>query len=166
MRWRNRMPAAEPPGPADAELAGVLAARLDAASQARLGRSLGVFHVSGGGCNGCEREIRMLRGVAYDLERLGLAFVGGPQQADVLLITGPVTRNLAAAVRDAWSAAPAPKWVVASGDCAINGGLFADSYAVFNGAAALLPVDLTIPGCPPSPAAILAGLRTLIEANG
>ena len=156
----------ERPGPPDAELAGVLAARLDAASQARLGRSLGVFHVAGGGCGGCERELRALRGVAYDLERLGLRFVGSPRHADVLLVTGPVTRNLAESVQAVWVATPQPKWVVAVGACAIDGGPFAGSYAVLGGAAAALPVDLAIPGCPPSPAAVLAGLRTLIEANG
>ena len=104
-------------------------------------------------------------GVLYDLERFGLRFVDSPRQADVLLVTGPLTRNLKAALEQAWDATPEPKWVVAVGDCAVDGGVFKGSYAVLGGAGGSVPVDLTIGGCPPSPARILAGLRALLEAN-
>jgi len=154
-----------PDAPPDAALAGQLAAKLDALSQARLGRSLALFHVGGGGCGGCELELRALRGAAYGLERLGLTFVASPRHADVLLVTGPPTRAMAEPLRRAWEAVPDPKWVVAVGACAIDGGVFAGSYAVLGGVGAVLTVDMVIPGCPPSPAQVLQGLRTLIEAN-
>ena len=152
-------------GAVDEATTASLAARLDAAAQARLGRSLAVRHVNTGSCNGCELELRALRGVFYDLERYGLRFVESPRHADVLLVTGPLTRNLREALEAAWDAAPEPKWVVAVGDCAVDGGVFKGSYAVLGGAGASLPVDLTISGCPPSPARLLAGLRALLEAN-
>ena len=142
-----------------------LAARLDAAAQRRLGRSLALRHVDGGSCNGCELELQALQGVLYDLERFGLRFVASPRHADVLVVTGPLTRNLREALERTWAATPDPKWVVALGGCAIDGGVFAGSYAVLGGVGEAVPVDLTIPGCPPPPAMILAGLRTLIEAN-
>jgi Ni,Fe-hydrogenase III small subunit len=152
-------------GPVDAATTASLAARLDAAAQARLGRSLAIRHVNTGSCNGCELELLALRGVFYDLERYGLRFVESPRHADVLLVTGPLTRNLREALEAAWDAAPEPKWVVAVGDCAVDGGVFKGSYAVLGGVGASLPVDLTISGCPPSPARLLAGLRALLEAN-
>jgi len=152
-------------GPADAATTASLAARLDAAAQARLGRSLAIRHVNTGSCNGCELELRALRGAFYDLERYGLRFVESPRHADVLLVTGPLTRNLREALEAAYDAAPEPKWVVAVGDCAVDGGVFKGSYAVLDGTGASLPVDLTISGCPPSPARLLAGLRALLEAN-
>jgi Ni,Fe-hydrogenase III small subunit len=152
-------------GPVDTATTESLAARLDAASQVRLGRSLAIRHVNTGTCNGCELELRALRGVFYDLERHGLRFVENPRHADVLLVTGPLTRNLREALEAAFDAAPEPKWVVAVGDCAVDGGVFKGSYAVLGGTGASLPVDLTISGCPPSPARMLAGLRALLEAN-
>jgi len=155
----------EPIGPADPEATASLAARLDAASQARLGRSLAIRHVNAGSCNGCELEIRALHGVIYDLQRFGLSFVESPRHADVLLVTGPLTRNLRGALEQAWDATPDPKWVVAVGDCAVDGGVFKGSYAVMGGAGACIPVDLTISGCPPSPARLLSGLRALLEAS-
>jgi Ni,Fe-hydrogenase III small subunit len=142
-----------------------LAARLETAGQARLGRSLALLHVNTGSCNGCELEIRALTAAVYDLERYGLRFVDCPRHADVLLVTGPLTRNLRAALEQAWDATPEPKWVVAVGDCAVDGGVFKGSYAVLGGVGGSLPVDLTIAGCPPSPARLLAGLRGLLEAN-
>lgn len=142
-----------------------LSARLDAAAQARLGRSLAIRHVNTGSCNGCELELRALNNVLYDLERFGLRFVDSPRHADVLLVTGPLTRNLRTALEQAWDATPEPKWVVAVGDCALDGGVFKGSYAVLGGTGLAVPVDLTIGGCPPSPARVLAGLRTLLEAN-
>ena len=156
---------AGPGGAPDAETIASLAARLDAAAQARLGRSLALRHVNTGSCGGCELELRALTNVFYDLERFGLRFVDSPRHADVLLVTGPLSRNLRTALEQAWDATPDPKWVVAVGDCAIDGGVFKGSYAVLGGAGVAVPVDLTIGGCPPTPARILAGLRTLLEAN-
>ncbi len=150
--------------PPDAVMA-ALAARLDAAAQRRLGRSLALQHVNAGSCNACELELRALRGVLYDLERFGLRFVSSPRHADVLVVTGPLTRTLRDALERTWAATPDPKWVVALGGCAIDGGVFAGSYAVLGGVGEAVPVDLTIPGCPPPPAMILAGLRTLVEVN-
>lgn len=171
MAWRSlartlrRRPAAEPAVPADAAMTEALAARMAAAAQLRLGRSLAVFPVDTGSCGGCALEIRMLAGVVYDLERFGLRIVGSPRHADVLLVTGPVTRSMHEALLSTHDATPDPKFVVAIGDCAIDGGVFKGSYAVLGGAAAALPVDLIIRGCPPTPAQLLDGLRCLLEAN-
>ena len=156
---------AAPDGVADADTTASLRARLESASQRRLGRSLALFHVDAGSCGGCELELRALRGTLYALERYGLRFVRTPLEADVLLTTGPLTRTLRSALERAWDATPEPKWVVAVGDCAVDGGVFKGSYAVLGGTGQVVPVDLTIGGCPPSPAQILAGLRALIEAN-
>jgi Ni,Fe-hydrogenase III small subunit len=164
-RALRRGPASEAlaaPGPATV---GELAARLDAAAQTRLGRSLAIRHVDAGSCNGCELELHALSNIVYDLERYGLRFVASPRHADVLLVTGPPTRNLVEALRATWAATPDPKWVVAVGDCAVDGGVFKGSYAILGGTAAAVPVDLVIAGCPPTPAQILAGLRALVEAN-
>jgi Ni,Fe-hydrogenase III small subunit len=150
---------------ADAETVASLAARLEAAAQTRLGHSLAIRHVNTGSCNGCELELRALTNVFYDLERFGLCFVESPRHADVLLVTGPLTRNLKTALEQAWDATPDPKWVIAVGDCALDGGVFKGSYAVLGGTGLAVPVDLTISGCPPSPDRILSGLRALLEAN-
>jgi Ni,Fe-hydrogenase III small subunit len=157
--------AAEPPAPVDAETASSLAGRLEAASRARLGRSLAIRHIDAGSCGGCEIEVRAMTNVVHDLERFGLTFVTSPRHADVLLVTGPLTRNLMEAVEQAWTATPDPKFVVAVGDCAVDGGVFKGSYAIAGGVGTTLPVDLLISGCPPSPERILAGLRALLEAN-
>ncbi len=163
---RFRRPAGpDPVGPVDEETVASLVARLQAASQRRLGRSLTLRHVDTGSCNGCEAELRALNGPLYALERHGLRFVESPRHADVLLVTGPLTRNLRQALEQAWDATPDPKWVVAVGDCAVDGGVFKGSYAVLGGTGNGVPVDLTISGCPPSPARLLAGLRALLEAN-
>lgn len=150
----------------DADLVGRLAAQLDRAGQAKLGRSLALFHVAAGDCGGCALETHALRGLVYGLERLGLRFVGTPRQADVLLVTGALTRALSEPVRLAWEAAGEPKWVVAVGDCAADGGVFGGSYAVLGGAAEAVPVDIIVPGCPPAPAEMLLALRALLEING
>ncbi len=160
-----RLPRPEQVGPVDAATTASLSARLQAAAQTRLGRTLAIRHVNTGSCNGCELELRGLNNILYDLERFGLRFVESPRHADVLLVTGPLTRNLRTALEQAWDATSEPKWVVAVGDCAVDGGVFKGSYAVLGGAGHSVPVDLTIGGCPPSPARILAGLRTLLEAN-
>lgn len=158
-------PAAEPPAVVDGETAASLAGRLEVAAKARLGRSLAIRHVDAGSCGGCELELRALNSVVHDLERFGLSFVTSPRHADVLLVTGPLTRNLVETLDQAWTAMPDPKFVVAVGDCAVDGGVFKGSYAVTGGVGTALPVDLLISGCPPSPERILAGLRALLEAN-
>ncbi len=161
----RRPAAADPAGAPDVEIAGALAAQLDSAAQARLGRSLAILHVAAGGCGGCAMEIDALAGVAYGLERHGLAFVANPRQADVLLVTGPLTAAMRTAMEGVWTAMPEPRWVVAVGACAIDGGVFAGSYAVQGGIGIALPVDLIVEGCPPSPASVLLALLTLLEAN-
>jgi len=150
------------PEPDDAALA-ELAEALKRASRKRLGRSLSIREVDAGSCNGCELEIHALNNAFYDIERFGFHFVASPRHADVLLVTGPVTKNMAEALARTYAATPSPKWVVAAGDCALNGGLFAGSYAVAGGVSAVVPVDLHIPGCPPSPTALLKGLLALLE---
>jgi Ni,Fe-hydrogenase III small subunit len=147
----------------DPEIA-ALAANLKAATRARLGRSLAIRQVDAGSCNAAELEIHALNNVFYDLERFGLHFVASPRHADVLLVTGPVTKNMREALERTYNATPAPKWVVAVGDCARNGGCFAGSYAVAGGVGDVIPVDLHIPGCPPPPLEILKGLLALMEA--
>ena len=159
-----RGPLTEPaPRPDDAALA-ELAARVDAAARRRLGRSLSIREVDAGSCNGCELEIHALNNVIYDLERFGLRFVASPRHADVLLVTGPVTANMREALERTYRATPDPKWVVAVGDCARDGGIFAPSAAVVGGVAKVLAVDLHIAGCPPSPTALLRGLLALLES--
>ena len=124
----------------------------------RFGRSLHIRQVDAGSCNGCELEIAGLTGPHYDLERFGLHFVASPRHADCLLVTGPVTINMAEPLRRTWEATPDPKFVIAVGDCGRDGGIFRSSYAVLGGVDSVVPVDAVIPGCPPSPAALLAGL--------
>lgn len=171
MVWRHviaalrRGPVTAPAGKLDEAVTQALAERLDAAAQRALGRSLAIRQVDAGSCNGCELEVHMLNSIVYDLERFGLRFVASPRHADVLLVTGPVTRNMHEALERTWTATPDPKWVVAVGDCAIDGGMFKGSYAISGGVDAAVPVDLVIRGCPPTPAQLLDGLRALVEAN-
>jgi len=153
-----------PPLPDDAALA-ELAASLTRAARLRLGRSLAIRQVDAGSCNGCELEIHALNNAFYDLERFGLHFVASPRHADVLLVTGPVTRNMRQALLRTFDATPNPKWVVAVGRCARDGGVFAGSYAVAGGVDAVIPVDLHIDGCPPTPLQLLRGLIALIEPD-
>jgi len=138
-----------------------MAAELSAKTRSRLGRSLSLRLVDAGSCNACELELNALSNPYYDLERFGLRFVASPRHADVLLVTGPVTKNMREALLRTFEAMPAPKWVVAVGDCATCGGPYADSYACERGVQAVLPVDLRISGCPPSPGQLLAGLLAL-----
>jgi len=140
----------------------VLGTRLGGEVRRLFGRSLHIRQVDAGSCNGCELEISGLTGPHYDLERFGLHFVASPRHADCLLVTGPVTRNMAEALKRTWDATPDPKIVVAAGDCARDGGIFAGSYAVVGAVGAVVPVDAVIPGCPPSPRALLAGLLAAI----
>src|SRR5467141_965157 len=139
-----------------------LAQSLERASRRRLGRSLSIREVDAGSCNGCELEIHALNNAFYDLERFGLKFVASPRHADVLMVTGPVTKNMREALERTYAATPDPKWVVAVGDCALDGGLFAGSYGVVGGVSTVVPVDLHIRGCPPTPTALLRGLIALV----
>ncbi len=139
-----------------------LAQSLSRAARARLGRSLSIRHVDAGSCNGCELELHALSNAFYDLERLGLRFVASPRHADVLTVTGPVTKNMREALLRTYDAMPDPKWVVAVGACARDGGIFGGSYACVGGVGEVIPVDLHIRGCPPSPVELLKGLLALI----
>jgi len=161
-----RRPLTETAPAADDSALAELAASLDRAARRRLGRSLSIRQVDAGSCNGCELEIHALNNAFYDLERFGLHFVASPRHADVLMVTGPVTRNMREALERTYHATPDPKWVVAVGDCAIDGGLFAGSYACIGAVSNVVPVDLRIPGCPPSPTALLRGLIALLEPAG
>ena len=143
-----------------------LAAAFQRAQRETLGQSLAIRLVDAGSCNGCEMELNALANPFYDMERFGLHFVASPRHADVLMVTGPVTRNMAEALRRTYDAMPAPKWVVAVGDCARDGGCFAGSYAIIGGVDAALPVDLHIPGCAPDPTALLKGLLALLQSMG
>ena len=155
-------PLTEPaPAPSEAALA-ELARGVNQAARARLGRSLSIRQVDAGSCNGCELEIHALNNAFYDLERFGLRFVASPRHADVLMVTGPVTKNMREALLRTYVATPDPKWVVAVGACALDGGMFAGSYAVAGGVGDVIPVDLHIPGCPPSPLELLKGLTALL----
>lgn len=151
-----------PPAPGEGQLS-ELVHSLDRAARRRLGHSLSIREVDAGSCNGCELEIHALSNVFYDLERFGLRFVASPRHADVLLVTGPMTRNMREALERTWQATPDPKWVVAVGDCAFDGGLFAGSYACIGNVSKVIPVDLHIRGCPPSPTTLLEGLIALVE---
>ncbi|MSO90134.1 MAG: NADH-quinone oxidoreductase subunit NuoB [Acetobacteraceae bacterium] len=171
MVWRRILrnlldgPATEPAGTVPDATTRAIAAQLDTTNQPRLGRSLAIRHVDCGSCNGCELEIHALNNIVYDLERFGLRFVASPRHADILLVTGPLSHNLREALDRTHEATPDPKFVVGMGDCAVDGGVFKGSYAVEGGISGAVPVDLLIPGCPPTPAQILAGLRVLVEAN-
>ena len=158
-------PLTERPPDVDDGAVAELARALDRAARRRLGRSLTIRQVDAGSCNGCELEIHALNNAFYDVERFGIRFVASPRHADVLLVTGPVTKNMREALERTHRATPDPKWVVAVGDCAVDGGLFAGSYAVAGGVSAVVPVDLHIPGCPPSPTALLKGLLALLETS-
>src|SRR5437762_8742459 len=143
-----------------------LAAAMDRNARRSLGRSLSIREIDAGSCNGCELEIHALGNAFYDLERFGLRFVASPRHADVLLVTGPVTKNMREALERTYAATPDPKWVVAAGDCALDGGLFAGSYACVGGVCAVIPVDLHIRGCPPTPTHLLQGLLSLLSQGG
>ena len=142
---------------AGAELRGALARRL--------GRSLSIRELDAGSCNGCELEIHALNNAFYDVERFGVRFVASPRHADVLLVTGPVTLNMREAVERTYAAMPAPKWVIAVGDCGAGCGVFAGSYACVGAVSSVLPVDLIIRGCPPSPVDLLHGLLWLVNES-
>jgi Ni,Fe-hydrogenase III small subunit len=157
-----KAPVTETAPDGDAASMAELAGAVDRAARATLGRSLSIRQIDAGSCNACELEIHALGNAFYDLERFGLRFVASPRHADVLLVTGPVTKNMREALERTYRATPSPKWVVAAGGCARDGGIFAGSYACVGGVSAVIPVDLHIPGCPPTPTALLRGLIALM----
>jgi Ni,Fe-hydrogenase III small subunit len=159
----TRGPLTEAPPNAENAALAELAMQVDHAARKRLGRSLAIREVDAGSCNGCELEIHALSNAFYDLERFGLRFVASPRHADVLMVTGPVTKNMREALERAYNATPNPKWVIAIGDCAFDGGIFAGSYAVVGGVGNVVPVDLHIRGCPPRPMQLLGGLLALLQ---
>jgi len=127
------------------------------------GRALAIRHVDAGSCNGCELEIHALNSPYYNLERLGIKFVASPRHADLLLVTGPVSRNMETALKRTWEATPDPKLVVAVGDCGCSGGVFGESYASCGRVSNVIPVDVAVPGCPPTPVALMQGILTAIS---
>jgi Ni,Fe-hydrogenase III small subunit len=159
----TRRPLTEPPPVVDDAALAELSTSVDRAARRRLGRSLSIRQVDAGSCNGCELEIHALNNAFYDLERFGLRFVASPRHADVLMVTGPVTKNMREALQRTYNATPDPKWVIAIGDCAADGGLFAGSYAVVGGVSAVVPVDFHVRGCPPRPLDLLKGLLAVLE---
>jgi Ni,Fe-hydrogenase III small subunit len=161
----TRRPLTEAPLVADDAALAELAGHVDRAARRRLGRSLSIREVDAGSCNGCELEIQALNNAFSDLERFGLRFVASPRHADVLLVTGPVTKNMREALERTYNATPDPKWVVAVGDCAVDGGIFAGSYAVVGGVNSVVPVDVHIRGCPPRPRDLLTGLLALLDSE-
>lgn len=158
-----RGPLTEPPPDADEAALAEFGAALARVARRRFGRSLAIRDVDAGSCNGCELEIHALSNAFYDIERFGLRFVASPRHADVLLVTGPVTKNMREALERTYHATPNPKWVVAVGDCAVDGGMFAGGYACVGGVSAVVPVDLHIRGCPPSPLTLIKGLLALVD---
>jgi Ni,Fe-hydrogenase III small subunit len=153
----------ERPPAADEDM--VVVARLQEQVLRTLGRALTIRHVDAGSCNGCELEIHALGNPYYNIEGLGIRFVASPRHADLLLVTGPVSKHMAIALQRTYDATPEPKIVVAVGDCGCTGGIFGEGYASLGRVANVLPVDAEIPGCPPSPAALLAGILAAISAR-
>ena len=152
-----------PPAPDEALRA--LAQRLDEVVLKHFGRALAIRHVDAGSCNGCELEIHALNSPYYNLERIGIKFVASPRHADLLLVTGPVSRNMEEALRRTYEATPEPKLVVAVGDCGCTGGIFGESYASCGRVSKVIPVDVAVPGCPPTPVALMQGILTAITAK-
>src|SRR4051794_12711284 len=152
----------EAPPVADESLR-VIRTELEAAVLRRFGRSLAIRQVDAGSCNGCELEIHATTNPYYNLEGLGIRFVASPRHADLLLVTGPVSRNMALALERTYEATPSPKLVVAVGDCGRDGGIFGTGYATCGGVASTVPVDVVVPGCPPPPIDILRGILTAVR---
>jgi Ni,Fe-hydrogenase III small subunit len=152
----------EPP-PEPGEELRVRAPEIQAAILKLLGRALVIRQVDAGSCNGCELEIHALNNPYYNIEGLGIRFAASPRHADMLLVTGPVSRNMERALRIAYEAMPDPKLVVAVGDCGRDGGVFGEGYATCGGVSKVIPVDVVVPGCPPPPVDILRGILTAIS---
>ncbi|WP_319243057.1 formate hydrogenlyase [uncultured Propionivibrio sp.] len=136
--------------------------RLDTAMREKLGRALVIRHIDAGSCNGCELEIHALGNPYYNLEAIGIKFAASPRHADLLLVTGPVAKNMEVALKRAYDATPTPKLVVAVGDCGCTGGVFGESYASCGRVANVIPVDVAIPGCPPTPLQLMQGILAAI----
>ena len=153
------------PKPGDAMLED-LGHALEAQIRRLYGRSISIREVDAGSCNACELEINALNNAIYDVERFGIKFVASPRHADVLLVTGPVTHNMKVALERTYAATPAPKWVIAAGDCANGCGVHSAGYAVAGSLDKVLPVDLRIPGCPPRPMDLIRGLLALMQEAG
>jgi Ni,Fe-hydrogenase III small subunit len=141
-------------------------AALEEAVMKRFRRSITIRQVDAGSCNGCELEIHAINNAIYNCEKYGIHFTASPRFADLLLVTGPVTRNMEIALRRTYVSTPPPKLVVAVGDCGCNGGIFGESYASLGGIDKVIPVDAVIPGCPPTPLQIMQGLIALLERCG
>lgn len=156
-------PVTEPVTPGGTEMIEAAGEALHGAIARRLGRSLAIREVDAGSCNGCELEIHALNNAFYDIERFGVRFVASPRHADLLLVTGPVTHNMREALERTFAATPAPKWVVAVGDCGAGCGVFDGSYACAGAVSKVIPVDLVIRGCPPTPLDLLRGLVWLLS---
>lgn len=156
----------EPPQPAGAAVQAVAPERIQADLLRILGRALAVRVVDAGSCNGCELEINALSNPYYNLEGLGIQFVASPRHADLLLVTGPVARNMEPALRRTFDAMPEPRLVVAAGDCACTGGVFGEGYATCGRVDRVLPVDVTVAGCPPAPADLLQAILHAVQRRG
>jgi Ni,Fe-hydrogenase III small subunit len=154
----------EPP-PAPDEALRQIEQQLSEVVLKHFGRALAIRHVDAGSCNGCELEIHACNSPYYNLEQLGIKFVASPRHADMLLVTGPVSRNMEVALKRTWEATPDPKLVVAIGDCGCTGGIFGESYASCGRVSKVIPVDVAVPGCPPTPTAILQGILTAVAAR-
>ena len=161
LRWPLTVPAPAPSTSALAELG----AQVEQAAQRRLGRSLAIREVDAGSCNGCELEIHALGNPYYNLEALGIKFAASPRHADMLLVTGPVAKNMEVALKRAYDATPEPRLVVAVGDCGCNGGIFGESYASCGRVANVIPVDVAVPGCPPTPLQLMQAVLTAIAPD-
>ncbi len=155
----------EPPPASDDALC-VEAGRIHDEILATLGQALTIREVDAGSCNGCELEIHTLNNPYYNLEGMGIRFVASPRHADMLLVTGPVSRHMAEALKRTYDATPEPKLVVAIGDCGCTGGIFGESYASCGRVRNIIPVDVEVPGCPPPPIDILRGILTAVKRNG
>jgi len=129
------------------------------------GQAVAIRHVDAGSCNGCELEIHAINGPHYNIDGMGVKFSASPRHVDVLLVTGPVTRNMEVALKRAYDATPEPKWVIAMGDCGCTGGMFGESYAACGKVSSVIPVDVEVPGCPPTPTALLQGILAAVSQD-
>jgi Ni,Fe-hydrogenase III small subunit len=153
------------PAPDADETLRVTSRRLSDAMCRRLGRALVIRHVDAGSCNACEQEIHALGNPYYNLEALGIRFTASPRHADLLLVTGPVAVNMEVALKRAYDATPEPKLVVAVGDCGCTGGIFGESHACRGRIANVIPVDVAIPGCPPTPLQLMQGIMAAVQVS-
>ena len=159
---RIRIVTEAPPKPAEED---VVVARLHEDIVATLGRALTIRHVDAGSCNACELEAHALMNPYYNIEGLGIRFVASPRHADALLVTGPVTKHMALALARTYAATPEPKLVIAAGECACGRGIFDENYATLGAVDKVVPVDVVVPGCPPSPTALLQGIVAAIKRS-